>query len=592
MRRAIIQVCVSSAVFLTVVTSAHAQLGVALNATNLTWSTSGTGGASGWFAQSGTTHDGVSAAASGVVATTSQSSTLQTSVTGPGTLTFWWRSDSLYTQLSFVVGTTTQAIIYAAGPTWRQQTIYLGSGAQTLKWIHAPVTSGGVSQSYLDQVSYTPGTTAPIITSQPPDQSQVLGLNATFTSGVAGTPPLVYQWQFNGSNISGATASSLTVTNVQGTNLGYYSVVVTNNAGSTNTADAVLEFGEVTAWGLNAFGEIAVASGMTNVLAITGGEHYSLALRADGALLTWGTNSHGQLNIPGELTNVVAIAAGGAHSLALREDGTVVAWGNNNNGQTNVPAGLTNVVAIAAGGLHNLALKRDGTVVAWGWNTPSGQTNVPADLTNVVAIAAGYQHSLALKGDGSVVAWGANSSGQTSVPANFTNALAIGAGDSHSLALRSDGTVAAWGYRYLGVTNVPAGLTDVVAITASYFHSTALRANGTVVAWGRDFEGQTNSPSGLTNVVAIAGGGWHSVALVGNGPPVQSVTVINPTCTSGVFSLSLPTQCGRVYQFEFKNSLTDTNWTALPLFAGNGRDLLLSDSSPADAQRFYRVRRW
>ena len=68
-------------------------LGIALNATNLTWTTSGTGGSFGWSAESTTSHDGVSAASSGFV-NISRTSTLQTTVTGPGTLSFWWMNPS------------------------------------------------------------------------------------------------------------------------------------------------------------------------------------------------------------------------------------------------------------------------------------------------------------------------------------------------------------------------------------------------------------------------------------------------------------------------------------------------------------------
>ena len=66
------------------------------------------------------------------------------------------------------------------------------------------------------------------------------------------------------------------------------------------------------------------------------------------------------LTLPPGLTNVVAIAGGDAHSLALKSDGTVVAWGDNFWGQTNVPAGLTNAVAIAAGSDHSIALTAAG----------------------------------------------------------------------------------------------------------------------------------------------------------------------------------------------------------------------------------------
>ena len=63
----------------------------------------------------------------------------------------------------------------------------------------------------------------------------------------------------------------------------------------------------------------------------------------------WGGNLGGETNVPPDLTNVVAISAGYDFSLALNADGTVAAWGTNSSGQTSVPTGLSNVVAIAAG---------------------------------------------------------------------------------------------------------------------------------------------------------------------------------------------------------------------------------------------------
>jgi len=54
----------------------------------------------------------------------------------------------------------------------------------------------------------------------------------------------------------------------------------------------------------------------------------------------------------------------------------------------------------------------------------------------------------------------------------------------------------------------------------------------------------------------------------------------------------LPTRSGRVYRLEYKNSLTDSNWTALPLAAGVAGTLELSDPTAAGTTRFYRVRQW
>jgi len=50
-----------------------------------------------------------------------------------------------------------------------------------------------------------------------------------------GTAPFSYQWKKNGINVVGATAATLTITNIQSTNAGSYSVQVANTAGSTTS---------------------------------------------------------------------------------------------------------------------------------------------------------------------------------------------------------------------------------------------------------------------------------------------------------------------------------------------------------------------
>jgi hypothetical protein len=56
--------------------------------------------------------------------------------------------------------------------------------------------------------------TAPSITMHPTDQVVAVGQSATFTVGASGTPPLNYQWQRNGSDISGANSTSYTIASV------------------------------------------------------------------------------------------------------------------------------------------------------------------------------------------------------------------------------------------------------------------------------------------------------------------------------------------------------------------------------------------
>ena len=80
----------------------------------------------------------------------------------------------------------------------------------------------------------------PSITSQPTNQTVFVGQPASFSVSASGTPPLSYQWRFNTTNIVNATNATLTLTNVQLTQAGNYSVLVTNIAGSTNSIAAAL----------------------------------------------------------------------------------------------------------------------------------------------------------------------------------------------------------------------------------------------------------------------------------------------------------------------------------------------------------------
>jgi hypothetical protein len=81
----------------------------------------------------------------------------------------------------------------------------------------------------------------------PPDfvlepESQIVykGSNVTFSAEAIGIPNPTYQWQFDNSNISGATSSNYTITGVQTNNGGDYAVVASNSAGSVTSAVAVL----------------------------------------------------------------------------------------------------------------------------------------------------------------------------------------------------------------------------------------------------------------------------------------------------------------------------------------------------------------
>ena len=110
-------------------------LAVALDTADLTWTT---GGSADWFGQTSTSYDGADAARTGAIGA-SQTTWLQTSVSGAGTLTFWWRSscedspDDDWDYLAFLVDGVEQARIDGSNA-WRQVSATLASGDHTLRW--------------------------------------------------------------------------------------------------------------------------------------------------------------------------------------------------------------------------------------------------------------------------------------------------------------------------------------------------------------------------------------------------------------------------------------------------------------------------
>lgn len=86
----------------------------------------------------------------------------------------------------------------------------------------------------------------PAITLAPGNQIVLTGTTATFTAGASGGAPLFYQWQHDGTNltdnasISGSTNSALALAGVTMPEAGSYSIIVSNAAGTTNSAPAIL----------------------------------------------------------------------------------------------------------------------------------------------------------------------------------------------------------------------------------------------------------------------------------------------------------------------------------------------------------------
>ncbi len=91
-------------------------------------------------------------------------------------------------------------------------------------------------------VSLTVVVQPPSLLTQPIGESFNLGSGYTLSVSAGGSAPLSYQWQFNGTNITGATGATLALSNLAITNAGAYRVVITNSAGSVTSSVANLLF--------------------------------------------------------------------------------------------------------------------------------------------------------------------------------------------------------------------------------------------------------------------------------------------------------------------------------------------------------------
>lgn len=118
------------------------------------------GGNADWFAQSNDTHDGVAAARSGSI-THNQNSWIETTVEGPGTVSFWWKvsSESEYDYLRFYIDDSSQSSASGTGSEWTQKTFTVsGAGLHALRWTYSKDGSrdDGSDCGWVDEVVWTP----------------------------------------------------------------------------------------------------------------------------------------------------------------------------------------------------------------------------------------------------------------------------------------------------------------------------------------------------------------------------------------------------------------------------------------------------
>ncbi len=161
----------------------------------------------------------------------------QTGTTAAGTVGFGWH-DVIIARRGATVDWVIDGIRLATitNAAFAASNVFVGYWDAYVSISDNPNLSFGL----VDNVRVEVPAVAPVITTQPQCASVWPGSDVRFSITTTGTLTLGYQWQFNGTNLNGATASTCSRTNVQMNDAGTYSVVVSNIAGIVVSTGAVL----------------------------------------------------------------------------------------------------------------------------------------------------------------------------------------------------------------------------------------------------------------------------------------------------------------------------------------------------------------
>jgi hypothetical protein len=161
---------------------------------------------------------------------------------------------------------------------------------------------------------------APSIAVAPESQTVSLSSQVTFTVGLTGTPPFSFQWYMNGTAIPGATAATYTVSDVQESAAGSYSVLVTNPEGSVMSPSAVLTvslpvgYPDITSQPEGA--TITNGGSVSLSVSVTGTGPFTYQWYLDGGAITGATAAAYTATAPGSYTVSVTNSAASVTSSA------------------------------------------------------------------------------------------------------------------------------------------------------------------------------------------------------------------------------------------------------------------------------------
>jgi hypothetical protein len=160
-----------------------------------------------------------------------QTATFTVTATGTGTLTYQWFKNGTAVSGATSASYTTPAAASTDSGSVYTVTVTNASGSVTSTPATLTVAAGGT----------TVNPNAPLITTQPANQTVTVGQTASFSVTATGTAPLAYQWFNGGVAIAGATSSTYTTpATVMGDSGSLFTVTVTNAEGTVTSTAATL----------------------------------------------------------------------------------------------------------------------------------------------------------------------------------------------------------------------------------------------------------------------------------------------------------------------------------------------------------------
>ena len=441
--------------------------------------------------------------------------------------------------------------------------------------------------------------TAPFIITPSRSQTVATGSNAVFTVTAGGTAPLGYQWRFDGTDLSDANASVFVVNNVQFTNAGNYSVVVTNLIGGVTSSVAVLT--------VSNFPPVILAPPQSQT--VNAGGNATFTVNAGGSQpldYQWlfnGTNHIGANANLFTLNNVQATNTGNYSVLVANAGGSI----------TSVVAVLT-VNTGAPGTVTTLA--------AWDVNPLSGFGPSPilptANEPNLTVTGLARGSGVTTNPTAAGRAWGGNgfdsSSSTAAVSAGDFMTFSISANAGYTISFTA---ISRFDYRRSG-TGPPGGVLQY-QVGSGTFADLATLAYSSTASSGASFSPidlsgiATLQNVAASNVVTFrivnygasgSGGTWYiydvanstapdfavqGIVKSASGsavPPAVSAVLSAPDFNDGRFQMLVTGSTGSNYVIQISTNLGATGW--IPLFT-NIAPFSFTDLDLTAPQKFYRA---